>query len=157
MGGEAAPEASVIDVIELVAVLAHEPVAGEEEGVITRRGGVDEEGCLAACPGRQQVEATAVLGLAVTGAGALGLPLIDILAGRVLLVLRADRRAALKAIRVSGKKRVGGFEEDAVAAGRKRASESRRCLDGEREEGRKSDAGRGTDRRGTGRVAGDAE
>ena len=122
LGGEAAVDTGVVDVAEVVAVLGDEPFAGEEGDVIAGGGGVGEVGGLVGDAGGDQVEAAAVLGAGVTGAGAVGLPLVDVLTGPLTLV-RGGRRAAGVAVDVGGDELVGGLEEDAVAVGGEVASE----------------------------------
>ena len=82
LGGEAAVDAGVVEVGEVVLVLGDELGVGVDEGVIAGGRGVVEEGGRRVLTAGEQVEAAAVVGVAVAGARALGLPLVDVLASR---------------------------------------------------------------------------
>src|SRR4051794_18989568 len=58
LGGEAAADADVVGVADLVPILGHQGLHGEDKDVIAIRGGVAEEGGLRAGAGREQIEAT---------------------------------------------------------------------------------------------------
>jgi hypothetical protein len=152
--GQAAVDADVVEVGELICVLGDEGVGGVDEDVVTGGGGVVEVGRLVALAGGEEVEAAAVLGGGVTGARARGLPLVDVLA-TLYSESGSDVRTARIAVRILGDERVGGLEEDAIAGGGEVAGQDREAwrLDGELATRLIALEDRSPERRGAGGVA----
>ena len=158
LGGEAAPFARVVDVIEVIAVGRHQLRGGHDVGVAPFAVGVGEVGGLPAAAGRDQVEAAAVGAggrRLRAGARARRLPLVDVHAARLSFVPEA---AAFSRVDVGGDQRVGRLEEEPPAVGREVAREERRAVDVRQVQGQDEQAAhRGVAQRlGPGRVAGDA-
>src|SRR6185312_501188 len=109
---EAAFDPGVVDVQQVVFVLADQARAGEEEDVVAALRSIGDQRGFAALAGRDQVETTAVgnrSGRFAT-ARSLGLPLVDIEASREFLELGADNRAPIVAVNVFAHQRFWRLE-----------------------------------------------
>ena len=139
LGGDAAAHARVVEVYELVGVLADQGLAGEEEGIIAVCASVGEVGGIRALPGRDQIQAAAILVAPIAGTGAVGLPLIHV----------------LNVVSVTWDERVRAVEEHPAAVGREVAAQSSGGSDRRRSSRYAREPGR-AGRRDAGGVAGDA-